>query len=422
MDPVRQLRAAVARALERPLVAQAGERWLVACSGGPDSTALCDALMALGGRALRVAAVDHGLRREAAAEAAAVVAAARARGLDGRVLAVAVDGHSMAAARRARYDALVAEARRIDAGVIAVAHTATDQAETLLDRLVRGAGTRGLSAMAPVRRIDGDRLLVRPLLAVSRAEVEAYVTARGLAVVRDPTNADPKYRRSRIRHQVLPLLRQERPELDVALAEACDRLRADADALDEAAAAVSARIVLADGALDAAALAALPDALFARVMASRSGLVLGAVHVAALRRLCDDRRGTHSLDLPSRLTAERRYDRLRFRGRDDNLAPAVTQEVAVPGPGLYLLDGMPVDVSAQLWQSLGPHREPLVLRHVRAGDRWRGGKLSDLFVDSKVPRPERARVPLLARGADVLWIGLSAIMNADKRGPFASVP
>lgn len=419
MDPVRRLRAAVARALEAPLVAQASGRWLVACSGGPDSTALLDALVALGGRELHVGAVDHRMRAEAAAEAAAVVAAARALGVDGRVLAVDVAGRSMAAARRARYDALATEARRLGAGVLAVAHTATDQAETLLDRLVRGAGTRGLSAMAPVRRVDGELLLVRPLLAVARADVEAYVAARGLAVVRDPTNVDPKYKRSRLRHDVLPLLRRERPDLDVALAELCDRLRADADALDTAAAVAAARIVAADGTVDAAALAAEPDAIFARVVTRASGLALGAVHVAALRRLCADRRGTRSLDLPSRVTAERRYDRLRFRPAE-NSAPAVTQEVAVARPGLYLLCGMPIDVDEQLWHRLGS--APLTLRPPRAGDRLRGKKLQDLFVDHKVPRPERARVPVLARGGDVLWIGLSAIMDADKRGSIASVP
>ncbi|MGZ3443806.1 MAG: ATP-binding protein, partial [Polyangia bacterium] len=88
MDAVGTLRAEVARALAR----LPGGRWVVACSGGPDSTALCDALEAIGGRALHVVAVDHGLRAEAAAEAAAVIAAARARGLEATALGIVVDG------------------------------------------------------------------------------------------------------------------------------------------------------------------------------------------------------------------------------------------------------------------------------------------------------------------------------------------
>lgn len=403
MDPVRELRAAVARAIAQPPVAGAGGPWLVACSGGPDSAALCDALEALGGRTLHVAAVDHGLRPEAAAEAAAVVAAARARGLGAAVLTVSVAGRSMAAARQARYRALAAEARRIGAGVIAVGHTASDQAETLLDRLLRGAGTRGLSAMAPARRIDGSLVLCRPLLAVPRAAVEAYVAARGLVVVRDPTNLDPKYRRSRLRHEVLPLLRRERPDLDRALAALCDRLRADADALDAEADAALARLRAADGTLDAAALDALPEALFGRVVLRAAAVPLDAVHVAALRRLCADRRGTRSLDLPSRLCAERRYDRLAFGPRREPPARAPGEEVAVGQPGIYVLDGMPVEVTAAMVQALGGG--PLTLRHVRAGDRTAAGnKVQDLLVNAKVPRPERARLPVLARGKEVVWI------------------
>ena len=395
MDPVGD---AVARALAR----WPSGRWVVACSGGPDSTALLDALAADGTRALHVVAVDHGLRAAAAAEAAAVVATARARGLDAVAVRVVVDGKSMAAARRARYDALVREAERVGASAIAVAHTATDQAETLLDRLIRGAGTRGLSAMAPARRIAGELWLVRPLLSVSRDEVEAYVRARGLAVVRDPTNDDRAYRRSRLRHDVLPLLRRERPELDRALADTCDRLRADADALDAIADDTRARLADADGTLDAVTLATLPDAIFARVVARASGLVLAAVHVAALRKLCAQANGTRSLDLPARVSAERRYDRLRFVARQKMIAPAVTPEVAVGQPGLYLLDEMRVEVSAELYASLGG--EPLTLRHVRAGDRARAGKIQDVLVNAKVPRPERARLPVLARGQRVMWI------------------
>jgi tRNA(Ile)-lysidine synthase len=308
----------------------------------------------------------------------------------------------MAAARRARYDVLVAEARRTGSGGIAVAHTATDQAETLLDRLVRGAGTRGLGAMARERRIDGELVLLRPLLDVSRDEVEAYVQARGLAVVRDPTNDDRHYRRSRLRHDVLPLLRRERPDLDRALAETCARLRADADALDAAAEDAWQRLRAPDGSLDAAGLAALPEALFARVLAGAAGTTLAAVHVAALARLCGDRRGTRRLDLPAGLAAERQYGRLILGPRARNPAPNDTAEVAVASPGIYLLREVEIEVSAMLYDALG--KRPITLRHVRPGDRAPHGKLQDVLVNAKVPRPDRARLPVLARGHEVLWV------------------
>ncbi len=422
MDAVASLRAAVARALAR----MPDGRWVVACSGGPDSTALVDALATAAAgqrRPLQVVAVDHGLRPEAAGEAAAVVAAARARGLDAAALRVTVDGKSMAAARRARYDALVAVARRSGAAAIAVGHTATDQAETLSIACCAAPARAVCRPWRRPRRIDGELWLVRPLLSVPRADVEAYVAARALAVVRDPTNADLAYRRSRLRHEVLPLLRRERPELDRALAETCDRLRADADALDAAAAEAAARLADADGSprrrrAGRAARRRCSPASSPALRAWSSA----AVHVAALRGLCATANGTRSLDLPAGVVAERRYARLRFGARAKNRASAVTPEVAVDRPGIYLLSEMRVEVTAGLYQSLGA--EPLTLRHVRAGDRARSGKVQDVLVNAKVPRPERARLPVLARGARVVWIpGVPcAIITADKRGPFASVP
>jgi tRNA(Ile)-lysidine synthase len=421
MNPLRALACAVAAALDRPLARACGGRLLVALSGGPDSTALLDVLESLAparGLTLFVASVDHGLRPASAHEAATVVSGALGRGLAATVLRVQVRGRSMAAARRARYEALVAEAGRVEAGGIVVAHTATDQAETMLDRLVRGAGTRGLAAMAHERPIDGRlasppaggpadgaavRLaLLRPLLGVARAEVEAYIVARGLAVVRDPTNDDRHYRRSRLRHEVLPLLRRERADLDHALAATCDRLRADAAALDLLAGEAAARLRLPDGALDAAGLAALPEALFARVVALAAPVPLTAAHVAGLARLCADRRGTRSLDLPAHVRAERRYQRLYLPAPVESSAAIVTEEVAVTSPGLYVLGSMAVEVTEALYTSLGA--QPLVLRHVREGDRAPSGKLQDLLVNAKVPRPERRHLPVLARGTEVVWV------------------
>src|SRR4051812_7579317 len=124
MDPIPKLEAAVASAFVRHRMRPANGRVLVACSGGPDSRSLLQALLPLG-LELQVASVDHGLRPEAQEEAAGVVAEARRLGLAASVLTITVERRTMAAARQARYAALVAYAREIDAGAIAVAHTAT---------------------------------------------------------------------------------------------------------------------------------------------------------------------------------------------------------------------------------------------------------------------------------------------------------
>src|SRR5438067_2409923 len=119
--------------------------------------------------------------------------------------------------------------------------------------MIRGAGTRGLSAMARARVLPSGIRLVRPMLDVSASEVAAYVAERGLDVALDPTNADLRFRRARLRHEVLPLLRRERPYFDRAVAALCDRLRADAVALDAEADHAARALSAPDGSLDAAA-------------------------------------------------------------------------------------------------------------------------------------------------------------------------
>jgi tRNA(Ile)-lysidine synthase len=414
------VRARVREAMAALRPSSPGGAWrvLVACSGGPDSRALLDALVALReplGLELGVAAVDHGLRAEAAGECARVAEVARAAGAAAHVLTVTVGRGGMAAARAARYRALIACAQAGGYEAIAAAHTATDQVETLLDRLIRGAGTRGLSAMAAARPAGGGARLVRPLLDVSRAEVDAYVAARALDVARDPTNDDRRYRRARLRHDVLPLLRRERADFDRAAAELCARLRGDADALDAAAGAAYARLRAPDATLDVAHLVALPTAIAARVLQRAASHVLDARHIDAVLRLCATTHGTRALDLGAGLVAERRYDRLRFGPAPEDPGDVL---VRVPAPGRYAFLGAAVDVPPAAFGA-----GELVLRNVRPGDRLRLGdrvtKVQDILVNAKVPRPERRRVPLLVRREmsgveEVLWIpGVSRALTGE---------
>ncbi|MGH7722864.1 MAG: tRNA lysidine(34) synthetase TilS [Candidatus Dormibacteria bacterium] len=204
---VGHLRRAVATALDRRAVLGPGETVVVACSGGPDSTALLDALARLAPPrrlSLHVAHVDHGLRPGSAAEAALVAAAAAQRGLPFSALTVAVAARGPSLqdrAREARRGALRQLATTVGATAIALAHTADDQAETVLMRALAGATPRALAAMA-----ERSGPLARPLLRVWRADVAAYCSALGLTTVDDPSNADPRFLRSRVRHELLPAL------------------------------------------------------------------------------------------------------------------------------------------------------------------------------------------------------------------------
>ena len=170
----------------------------LAVSGGPDSMALLHLARAAFPEQIEAATVDHGLRREAAAEAALVARACADLGVAHRTLAVAVPGGSsvQAAARRVRYDALATWCRERKLASLATAHHADDQAETLLMRLARGSGLSGLAGIRESRDLGGVRL-IRPLLGWRRAELAAIVAP--VETVEDPSNADPHYDRSRVR-------------------------------------------------------------------------------------------------------------------------------------------------------------------------------------------------------------------------------
>jgi tRNA(Ile)-lysidine synthase len=221
------LLARVRRTIRERRLLRPGDRVLVAVSGGPDSTAMLDVLARLApelGFAIEAAAVDHGLRPGAAAEMALVRELAERLGVPFHAVRVEVEtarGSLQAAARRARYAALRDLASRLGARRIAVGHTRDDQAETVLSRLLRGAGPRGLAGIAP-RRADG---VVRPLIDATRAEVRSWLEAHRLGAAEDPSNRDRRFQRSRIRHDLLPALAIESPALGSHLARLADDSR-----------------------------------------------------------------------------------------------------------------------------------------------------------------------------------------------------
>jgi tRNA(Ile)-lysidine synthase len=217
------------RALLGPCAVRPGATLVVACSGGPDSLALLAGLAELS-RTLRlrlvVAHLDHGMRAGSAADARAVERRAAGLGLPvaverlrGRRELRARGLSGEAGLRVLRREFLRRVARAHGACAVALGHTADDQAETLLLRLARGSGIRGLGAM---RARSGP--WIRPLLGASRAEVREFLRDRGLRARRDPTNLDRRLSRNLVRHCVLPALRKVNPRAGEALAAAALRL------------------------------------------------------------------------------------------------------------------------------------------------------------------------------------------------------
>ena len=219
----------------------AGDKVVVAVSGGPDSMALLDVLLQLKDRLgikLHVAHLNHRLRgTQSDADAEFVRQLASRLGLAATVEGRDVPGFirkqglsQEEGAREVRYQFLQEVAKGVGATKIATAHNLDDQAETVLFRLLRGAGRRGLSGIPSVR----DGLFIRPLLGTSRKQIEEYLTQRGLSFRCDPSNADLSYARNKIRHQLLPLLKKNyNPDIVTTLARTAEILRDEDDFLEE---------------------------------------------------------------------------------------------------------------------------------------------------------------------------------------------
>jgi tRNA(Ile)-lysidine synthase len=216
----------VRQTIRRRGLLEGGERVIVACSGGPDSVAMAHVLSRLAEPlrlSLTIAVVDHGLR-DVAEEVALVRRLAEQLAVPCRVLSVHVpaSGSLQASARDARYAALKGLAEELGASRVAVGHTRDDQAETVLERLFRGASVAGISGIVP-KRGDG---VIRPLIDVRRANVVAHLTHHELTHASDPTNEDPRFRRARIRASLIPALEAEEPRIVEHLADLADDARA----------------------------------------------------------------------------------------------------------------------------------------------------------------------------------------------------
>ena len=381
------------------------DRLLVAVSGGVDSVVLLHLLSGLG-QPLVAAHVDHRLRPDSAADGAFVAAACARLGVPCRQLAVAVgEGNLQDQARRARYAALADAARQHGCPAVATGHTATDQAETVLLALGRGAGLRGLAGMAPRRPLAEGVDLVRPLLDVARAEIERYARAHGLAWREDASNQGDMFRRNRLRHNVMVDLRKEMgPGLDRRMAAAASHARAGLDVVAAHAAGVG------DGRLALARLAPLTGGARRAVLVE--AVARWAPGAPRSRALAD--RLAALVDAPVGARVEsggvrvwREPDALRF-------GDGAAAEGALTGGALVVtpLPTVPTTFAGGPWTEVvdADRAHGAEVRAWRPGDRVRplglGGRqrVADLLRERGVARADRAGVPVVARGDEVLWV------------------
>jgi tRNA(Ile)-lysidine synthase len=294
----------------------AGEKIIVACSGGSDSLALSYAV-AKEAEILVLSVIgvtiDHQLQNGSRRQAEKVVAQLHALGIiqaEIRTVDVDVTDGMEASARRARYEVLEAARKEHGATLVLLGHTRDDQAEGVLLGLARGSGTRSLSGMA-VR--NGNYL--RPLLAITREETVAACHEKGLVAWEDPHNFDPQYLRVRVRTQALPALAESiGPGVSAALARSAQLLRDDADALDSWAlrefGQIDWRLMEVD------ALAKLPRAVRTRLLrlaiyaAGAPGGTISADHVSAIEALVTSWHGQGEVSLPGGVKVSRKSGRL----------------------------------------------------------------------------------------------------------------
>ncbi|WP_298817587.1 tRNA lysidine(34) synthetase TilS [Chloroflexus sp.] len=427
---------------------QATDRLLVAVSGGSDSLALMHLLYTLwreGGPTPVVAHLDHGLRgAESAADAAFVAETATAWGLR----AVIEQAHlppdtTPAAARAARYAFLATAAIAEQAAGVLVAHQADDQAETVLMHILRGAGPAGLRGMRA--RVEWNEWaapmiaagqvpqygppLLRPLLGVSRSELVAYCAAHGLQPRHDPTNQNVRYVRARIRHQILPQLATENPQIVAALGRMARICAEDYDFIQQTLTNHWRQLLVEQRrgfiAFDRPALRALHPVLrryaLRRAIAELGADEPGLTQIDAAMQLIDGPSG-RSLQLTPQITliCDQRAISLRRPDAAPPFAPQITTPVVLPLTGtVQLANGWrcvaqthPPDNPDRWWLPLAQAPDqPLTLRPRRPGDRMRPAgapgsrRVQDIFVDMHVPRALRDGWPLLVTADDqIIWL------------------
>jgi len=447
----------VQAAIDRDKLLRPGERLVVGVSGGPDSLCLLDCLHRLKFRPI-VAHFDHAIRPESADEALRVKTLAESWGLPaelGRADVPAARGSRGSleeVARRLRYRFLADTAVRHGVQVVATAHTADDQVETVLMHLLRGAGPSGLRGMLPYTQLTewvgvpeaAGLRLVRPLLATWRSEIEAHGSMRGLNPINDPSNLDLRHFRNRLRHELLPILEGYNPGVRQSLFRTAQIMAAERELLEGLVDAAWPTAVRQAG---PGCLALERQALLQEPLAVQRGILRRAVH-----RLRPDLRdvGFEAVDSALRFVVDPAARRQTLVGGVDligldqevvlRLPDAVIhfpwfpqlrspdpQRLSIPG-SLELAEGwglqlQRVDVSPEGLAALlgGDQRREasidplrlegsLIVRPPLPGDRIRpigmqgSVKLADLFVHRSVPWPARARWPVLADDRSVIWV------------------
>lgn len=399
-----------------------GDRIVAAVSGGADSLCLAHALHQVlpKGAHLLIAHVNHQLRGEDAdADARFVCQWAAEAGLPRALVRVQVKnlgGESLQnVARAERYKALLKICHSFKANKLATAHHAGDQVETFLLNLLRGSGSKGLQGIPRERSLDDKTQVIRPLLDVSRTEIEEYCARNGLQWRTDQSNDSLYYLRNRIRHQLLPQLRTYNPAVDRVLLNTINNLRMDQELLESITSQALKEVELisplpfAPRALSAEGLVKLSPALQKRVIIEMMPEDSESVHINAVLRLLSGETGA-AVDLPRGNKAYRLHDSIAFGHSPSEKAYA---DMRVPIPGRVQSDTMIIRTETKLFPGslcfwLPEQENHIVVGSRKPGDYFYpaggGKKLKSYMIDRKIPRWLRDSYPVLRVGGEIFWV------------------
>ena len=421
------MRDAVLSNIQQYNMLSSGDRVVVGLSGGADSVCLCHVLWSLReSLSIQLCAlhVNHGIRGEEA-DRDERFCKAFCENLQIPFEAVHIDvpaesrksGEGLeACGRRLRYDALQKAAG--ERGKIATAHTANDNAETVLLHLTRGTGLQGLCGILPVREN-----IIRPLLGMTRKDVEAYCKHENLDFVTDSTNLSTDYARNRVRLEVLPVLETLNPSVVDAFSRMTESVRQDVDFLADYAF-QKYKELKTDGAISVSRLLMLPKCVQARVLKQAfcdfGGKDLSAFHLEQLLSVC--RNGGRTV-LPGKIIARRRADRLEFLKDFPKPAPwemplkmPLSEEIVKIPSGVLEIQKLEQKDLQNLHKELLANavdcakiKGNLVLRSRRPGDRFEsavrgvGKSLKKWYNESSVAPELRERFAVLACKDKVVW-------------------
>lgn len=407
-----------------------GEHVLVALSGGADSSVLLDVLLKCReelGITVSAAHLNHMLRGKDAYEDEAFVRQKCEKlgvpfvceRIDITALAKKSGQSTELCAREVRYDFLRRAKRELGADKIATAHNANDNLETVIFNLSRGSGTDGMCGIPPVR---GD--IIRPLISVSRQEIEEYATQNSIAFCEDKTNAETVYTRNKIRHNIIPeILKINSGAIKNAWRSSCV-LRDDADFLKNEACLAAERVMTGDIKCEVENLHGLHPALFGRVCeifaakaAEKENYVLEYRHVTALRVLCESTAPSGEVHLPGGICARREYDKLLFEKNGKSAVPEPTKL----NKGEFYFGNFKIFVKKAVKTekinnsvntftvSCDRIQNGLILRSRETGDEIKLPKrptksLKKLFIEKKVPKAERGKIPVIADGENTVAV------------------